>query len=70
MRWLRRRKTDPPAAPASATAHKALRKAEADLKQAQERNSEIASAVHVSKQYLESNNFTELIRRSLHRMES
>lgn len=70
MRWLRRRKTDPPAAPASATAHKALRKAEADLKKAQERSPEIASAVRVSRRYLESNNFTELIRQSLRRMES
>lgn len=70
MRWLRRRKTDPPPSPENITAHKALHKAEADLKRAQDRNQEITSVVRVSKRYLETNNFTELVRRSMRRMES
>lgn len=70
MRWLRRRKTDPQVVQEHVAAHKALHKAEDDLKQAQERAPEIASAVRTAKRYLESNNFTELVRRSMHRMES
>lgn len=62
MSWLRRRKTDRSTLDEHMAAHKALHKAEDDLREAQERNQEIVTVVRRAKRYGEANNFAQLIR--------
>lgn len=64
MRW--RRKTDPEVPREHEDARKALHKAERDLNEAQDRNTEIIHVAEKAKAYGRRNNFTEMISQALH----